>query len=84
MVAEINVNELEVRIKTAKRFLNSEITQFKLSANDSVAGLNHLGSQLDRIHEIERVGIRRINDLQFSRISRLLTSVEARMNMSTN
>jgi len=78
------LHEMIARLHEAKRFINSEITQYKLSGQFDPAVLSELGTQLDRIHEAERVGLRKLSDIEFVRIRRVLTSVEARMSLPKN
>lgn len=75
---------LETRIQSAKRFLNSELTQIKLGTATTAFSLNEVTNLKDKLHEAERVGLRNLNDLDFIRVQRLLTSVEANMKLPRN
>lgn len=75
--------ELQERINTVKRYLNREINHCKAS-NATTVELSDLGTQIDAIHEIERIGVRNLQDVHFRKISRILTNVEVRMNLPKN
>lgn len=79
-----NINELETRISVVKHFLNSEMTQVRVNRLNNKTNLHEIGFSLDTIHEAERTGIRNLNEAEYSRIHRVLTSVEARMSLSGN
>ncbi len=79
-----NVKELETRIVSAKRFLNAEMTACKARTAVSAFTLSEIGFFQDSIHEVERIGLRNLKDLDFIKIRRVLTSVEARMKLSAN
>lgn len=78
-----NQTELADRISSAKRYVNSEINRVKSTAADNYK-LHELGLQLDQIHEAERIGVRNLQEREFARIRRVLTSIEARMALSSN
>jgi hypothetical protein len=71
--------ELQERINHAKRYLNYEINLCK-ARNATTHQLADLGRQMDAIHEIERIGVRNLDDLNIRRITRVLSNVEERMN----
>jgi hypothetical protein len=79
-----NVKELEVRILSAKRFLNNELTQVKANPTSASFTLSEIGALKDSIHEVERRGLRNLSDTEFIKIRRVLTSLEARMRLSAN
>lgn len=79
-----NVKDLEVRIHTAKRFLNNELTQVKSNPGATNFTLSEIGTLKDSIHEVERRGLRNLSDTEFIKIRRVLTSLEARMRLSAN
>lgn len=69
-----NYRELEDRIVLAKRFLNSELTCLRTkTAQVTNFNFEQIGYHLDAIHEIERKGVRRIDDMEFAKIRRVLT-----------
>jgi hypothetical protein len=75
---------LEQRIRTAKKFLNDELTHIKTNDGKAHLPLNEVGYHLDTIHEVERTGLRHLNERHFARILRTLTSVEAMINLNKN
>jgi hypothetical protein len=75
---------LEQRIRTAKKFLNDELTHIKVNDGKAHLPVNEVGYHLDTIHEAERLGLRHLDDKNFARIRRTLTNVEAMMNLSKN
>jgi hypothetical protein len=80
-----HVKELEVRLKAVKLFVNSEVTNRKLRRSS----LTQLPSQelayiQDSIHEAERIGLRNLDDMKSIKIQRVLTNVEALMNLPAN
>lgn len=75
--------ELEVRLSAVKRFLNAEMTNCKVGKNGTMS-ISEVGRFQDSIHELERRGLRHMNDMDMIKMTRVLTSVEARMNMSKN
>jgi hypothetical protein len=79
------VKELELRLKAVKLFVNSEVTNRKLRRSS----LTQLPSQelayiQDSIHEAERIGLRNLDDMKSIKIQRVLTNVEALMNLPAN
>lgn len=76
--------ELELRLVAAKRFLNSAVTTLRTRPEAAHFSLSEIGSMKDRIHEVERKGMRNLSDMDTIRIQRLLTSVEAVAKMSNN
>ena len=79
-----NTTELETRISHAKHFLNSEMTHVRVNRVSNKVKINEIGLSLDTLHEAERIGIRNLNEVEYSRVSRVLTSIEARMALSGN
>lgn len=79
-----DVKDLEIRIVSAKRFLNTEITNLKARKGQTTFTLSEIGFFKDSIHEAERTGLRNLNEMEFIKIRRILTSVEARMRLSSN
>ena len=79
-----DITELQTRMNEAKRFLNTEISVVKTRQLDRLSELTNLGAQLNSIHEMQRKGIRHLKDLDFIKIQRILTSIEARMKLSDN
>ncbi|MDX2061539.1 MAG: hypothetical protein SFY70_00595 [Bacteroidia bacterium] len=79
------VRELEERLKAAKRFVNTEITNRKLrrSKLTQLPTVELLSIQ-DNLHEVERLGLRNLDDMRVIKIERVLTSIEALMNLSSN
>lgn len=84
---EMPIQELSARIVSAKRFLNQEITAIKTQPGgcaEATTDLSIIGYHMDTIHEIERVGLRNMSELEFIKISRVLTNIESRMNLPKN
>jgi len=79
-----DIKNLESRIKSVKKFLNAEITSKKAEGTAAVFIQNDVQYHLDTIHEVERRGVRNLNDVDFIKIQRVLTSIEARMKLHKN
>ena len=73
----MTVSELHAKIVAAKSFLNAEIVRIRTN-EDQVSSLNYreIGNRLDMIHEVERVGVRHLGDLQKRRISRVIDELD--------
>lgn len=80
----MNVKNLETRIIHAKHFLDMEVTNLKTQNGKAVLGYMEIGHCLDAIHEVERIGLRNLDELDSARILRTLTNIEARMQLSRN
>lgn len=78
------VKELEERIVAAKRFLNQEMTCIRNENGENSLSVQQVAYHMDHIHQIERIGLRKIDEMDFIRIKRVLTSVEARMKLHLN
>ena len=74
----MTVNELHEKVLAAKHFLNSEIVRIRTN-KDTVSALSYreIGDRMDLIHEVERVGIRNLNDRETRRIKRLVSQLES-------
>jgi hypothetical protein len=72
------MENLENRISSAKTFLNAEIVNIK-TGNQASMPRQEIAYHLDTIFEIERTGLRHLNDLQEVKLNRVLTSVESLM-----
>ncbi|MCS6904133.1 MAG: hypothetical protein RML72_04945 [Bacteroidia bacterium] len=79
-----DIRTLENRISQAKEFLNNELTNIKTDNGKAIMELREIDRHLDTIHEVERIGLRYLSDIEFARIQRTLTSLEARMGLSKN
>jgi hypothetical protein len=79
------VRVLEERLKAAKLFVNAEITSRKLRCSklDQIPTVELTAIQ-DNLHEVERVGIRNLDEMRTIKIQRVLTSVETLMNLPAN
>lgn len=73
----------EARITQVKQFLHQEIRLNKTGATPTL-NLREIGYHLDTLHEIERVGLRNLNDMQSLRLTRVLDAVETQMRPSDN
>jgi len=80
----MDIKQLEDRIQFAKIFLRNEITAHKTENGKATLRLNEVGYHLDTIHEIERTGLRKLTEVDFIKIQRVLTSVEACVRLSKN
>lgn len=74
------MSKIETRIKSAKTFLQREMTQVKLGSGRAHLDLHQIGHHLDTIHEAERTGVRNLSDIQEVRLQRVLTTLEDLMN----
>lgn len=73
----MTVSELSARIVAAKSFLNAEIVKIRTNGSQiSTLNYREIGSRLDMIHEVERVGVRHLGDLQLRRISRVVDELD--------
>ncbi|HHG83219.1 MAG TPA: hypothetical protein ENJ82_00590 [Bacteroidetes bacterium] len=73
----MTINELHSKIVAAKQFLNSEIVKIRTNVDQvSEMGFREIGDRLDMIHEVERIGIRNLNDSQTRKISRVVVDLE--------
>jgi hypothetical protein len=70
---------LEARIFEAKYFLNSQMTALKTQQEPSFVELDAIGHQINTLHELERIGVRKLTDLDFIRAQRILSSIESQM-----
>ena len=73
----MTINELQSKIAAAKHFLNAEIVKIRTNHNQvTTYGFREIGDRLDMIHEVERIGIRNLDNDEVRRISRLLFQLE--------
>lgn len=72
----LTVNELHTRIVAAKNFLNQEVVRIKTNEGRSAMTYREIGDRLDMIHEIERIGIRNLNDDEVRTVTRMLVMIE--------
>jgi hypothetical protein len=79
-----DIKLLEARILLAKQFLNNELTNIKTDNGKATLEIHEIGKHLDTLHEAERIGLRYLSDLEFARVHRTLTGLEARMGLSRN
>jgi hypothetical protein len=80
----MTISELHSKIVAAKQFLNSEMVKLRTTGETvSTFGVRELGDRLDMIHEVERRGIRNLDDREIRRISRLVVQIED-INPSSN
>lgn len=70
------INDLENRIRKAKAYLNKEMTACKLGHDGTQFNLREIGYHMDTIHEIERVGLRNLNEIETVKLNRVLGTVE--------
>ena len=78
------MKELTDRISAAKKYLTGEMTCLKTQKGEANFSLREISYHMDTIHEVERLGIRKLTDMDFIKINRTLTSVEACMKLSHN
>ncbi len=79
-----DVTSLENRIRTAKAFLNAQVTSCKVDSGSTNQNLRELGYHMDTIHEIERVGLRNLNDIERVKLTRVLGVVEDNMGVQVS
>ena len=73
----MTINELHSKIVAAKNFLNAEIVRIRTNHEQATDyGFREIGDRLDMIHEVERRGIRNLNEGETRRITRLLVQLE--------
>lgn len=71
------INDLQFKIAAAKHFLNSEMVKIRTNGETvSAFDLRELGNRLDMIHEVERRGIRNLDEREIRKISRLMVQIE--------
>lgn len=80
----MDIKQLEDRIQFAKSFLRNEVTAHKVENGKALLDRSQVGYHLDTIHEIERTGLRKLTEVDFIKIQRVLTSVEACVGLSKN
>ena len=67
--------DLHSKIVAAKKHLNSEMVRLKTTGEGSVVNFRTIGDRLDMIHEVERIGIRNLNERENRKISRMINSL---------
>lgn len=65
--------DLQSQIVAAKKHLNSEMVRLKTTGEGSVVSFRMLGDHLDLIHEVERIGVRNLNERENRKVTRMLT-----------
>lgn len=69
--------DLTSKVVAAKSFLNSEIVRIRTNKHTvSALSYREIGDRLDMIHEVERVGVRNLDDRELRRITRLVSQLE--------
>lgn len=73
-----NHQALEVRLKAAQKFVHTEITSRKLRRSKLKEELPtiELVAMKDNLHEVERVGLRNLDEMQVIKLERVLDNVE--------
>lgn len=70
-------NDLTAKIVAVKSFLNSEIVRIRTNKSPvSALSYREIGDRMDMIHEVERVGVRNLDERELRRITRLVTQLE--------
>ncbi len=73
----MTVNDLHSKVIAAKAFLNQEIVRIRTNKSPvSTLSYRELGDRMDMIHEVERVGVRNLDEPELRRITRLITQLE--------
>lgn len=73
----MTVNDLHSKVIAAKAFLNQEIVRIRTNKSPvSTLSYRELGDRMDMIHEVERVGVRNLEEPELRRITRLITQLE--------
>ena len=65
--------DLQSQIVAAKKHLNSEMVRLKTTGEGSVVNFRALGDHLDLIHEVERIGVRNLDERENRKVTRMLT-----------
>jgi hypothetical protein len=79
-----NRREVEECITQCKQALQNLMTQAKINPTAASTNLNMLGSHLDLIHEIERAGLRNLQDADQIKIRRVIRTVSALVETPVN
>jgi hypothetical protein len=80
---QLEAKALAERISLAKKFLNGEMTSHKLMNGTPRLSRQELIYHLDKIHEVERQGLRNLGEMEFIRIERMLEALESGMLQGT-
>lgn len=72
----MTVNELHSRIVAAKKFLNDEVVKIRTAQGISSYSFREVGDRLDMIHEVERIGVRNLNERETRKISRMIEGLD--------
>jgi len=73
----MSLNDLYAKVIAAKSFLNEEIVRIRTNKNTiSTLSYREIGDRMDMIHEVERVGVRNLDEREKRKISRLITQLE--------
>jgi uncharacterized protein YqgV (UPF0045/DUF77 family) len=78
-----NRREVEECITQCKQALQNLMTQAKINPTVTTP-LTTLGSHLDLIHEIERAGLRNLQDADHIKIRRVMRTVSALLDTTSN
>lgn len=69
--------ELRYKIEKAKSFLNNEIIRIKTDSEPNTLSYREIGNHLDRIHEVERIGVRNLDQDETRNLTRLIAQLES-------
>ncbi len=74
----MTINDLHSKVIAAKSFLNREIVRIRTNKSPvSALSYRELGDRMDLIHEVERVGVRNLDEREKRRITRLIAQLES-------
>lgn len=75
----MTVNELHSKIVAAKKFLNDEVVKIRTSQGTSSFNFREVGDRLDMIHEVERIGVRNLNEREQRKIARMIDQLDIKV-----
>ncbi|MDX2283660.1 MAG: hypothetical protein NW241_05830 [Bacteroidia bacterium] len=80
----MNAQELYARIQATKEFLNREIVRNRVDPATATLNLREIGTKMDMIHEVERMGIRNLDEDRGRKLSRMMAELERHWSVSLN
>lgn len=80
----MTAQELHAKILATKSFLNREIVRNKTQHGVSVLSFREIGVRMDMIHEAERVGVRNLGERQNRKLTKMISDLEERVEISLN
>lgn len=77
MTSSFSPQELQVKVRETKLFLNKEMQKFRLKSNTALMSQSEIHRRMDMIHEAERVGIRHLDESNHRKLSKLVAEIDA-------